>query len=62
MEIDPTMDLSQLPEFTRGSFVPEQLVHLVELLNNTTYRTTTDIPTDLWRQMVERARIQCLMA
>lgn len=62
MKIDPTMDLSQLPEFPRGSFVPEQLVHLVELLNKTAYSTTLHIPPHVWRQMVERVRIQHLMA
>jgi len=62
MKIDPTMDLSQLPEFPRGSFVPEQLVLLVELLNRTAYQNTADVPPQLWRQMIESTRIRCLLA
>jgi len=57
MKIDPMMDLSLLPEFPRGSFVPEQLLHLAELLNRTAYKNTSDIPPHVWRRMLEKVRI-----
>ncbi len=62
MQITRTMNLQQLNEFIYENFSAEQVVALRVLLNSTRYQRLKEVPRGVWVSMLERVKIQFLMA
>jgi hypothetical protein len=62
MNITETMDLHQLKELSQENLSTQQIGLLRTLLNSTRYVRLEEVPRAVWLSMLERVRIQCLMA
>ncbi|MGY2896667.1 hypothetical protein [Deinococcus sp. UYEF24] len=62
MQITKTMNLQQLNEFIYENFSTEQVVALRVLLNSSRYQRLEEVPRGAWVIMLERVKIQFLMA
>ncbi|MGY2895722.1 hypothetical protein [Deinococcus sp. UYEF24] len=62
MQITRTMDLHQLNEFIYENFSAEQVGALRVLLNSTRFQRLEEVPRGVWLSMLERVKIQFLMA
>ena len=62
MQITETMDLHQLTDRVPEQFNLQQTSLLRVLLNGTRYKTLADIPEGVWLNMLERVKIQSMMA